>query len=149
MSIGGPSYGDAITTGQGAGMGFGNGWQAGIEQIQPQIQDSTRMTFQNLQDTVILPWQTMTRDFFSGAGFGFIGAASEGMNSAGGGLAASASNVGGMAGASLVSSLQSNVAGVSGVVDSINAQLARIERDIHIKVSIDRGGGTGGANELE
>jgi hypothetical protein len=39
MSIGGPSYGDAITTGQGAGMGFGNGWQAGIEQIQPQIQD--------------------------------------------------------------------------------------------------------------
>jgi hypothetical protein len=106
-------------------------------------QDSFLVLFTGLMDTVFVPWQTMTRDFFSGAGFGFIGAASEGMNSAGGGLAASASNVGAMAGSSLVSSLQSNVAGVSGVVDSINAQLARIERDIHIKVSIDRGGGTG------
>jgi hypothetical protein len=134
--------GDAGTN---AGSTFGPAFAEGITASIPQAVTTTRDFFTTLQDTVILPWQTMTRDFFSGAGFGFIGAASEGMNSAGGGLAASASNVGGMAGASLVSSLQSNVAGVSSVVNSINAELARIERDIHIKVSIDRGGGSGGA----
>jgi hypothetical protein len=57
-----------------------------------------------------MPWQTMTNDFFSGAGFGFIGQASIGINSAGNGLATSAGNVGGAAGASLVGALRATSA---------------------------------------
>jgi hypothetical protein len=107
-------------------------------------QDSFLVLFTGLMDTVFVPWQTMTRDFFSGAGFGFIGAVSEGVNSAGGGLAASAANVGGMAGASLVSSLQSNMGGVNTFVADVNHALSLITRDITVTVHTVYDGGSQG-----
>jgi hypothetical protein len=85
------------------------------------------------------PWQEMTNDFFSGAGFGFIGQASIGINSAGNGLATSAGNVGGAAGASLVSSMRGNLGGVDAFVSAVNASLGHIEREItiHVKTVYD------------
>lgn len=133
---------DAKQAGTDAGLKFGDGWKAGIEQIAPVLQDSTRLAFQQLHDVVLLPWQTMTNDFFSGAGFGFIGQASIGINSAGNGLATSAGNVGGAAGASLVSGLRGNLPGVVSFVGEVNAALAKIERDItiHVHTSYDGSG---------
>jgi len=122
-STGMPGYG----AGQGAGMGFGDGWQQGIEQIGPVIQDSTRQTFFDLQNNVLIPWQDDTRTFFSGAGFGFIGAASEGMNSAGGGLALSAAQVGGAAGSAFASSIQSSAGAAVTAIGTVAAALAALQ----------------------
>lgn len=129
----------AKQAGTDAGMGFGDGWKAGIEQIGPVFQDTTRMALLQLHDVVLLPWQTQTNDFFSGAGFGFIGQASIGINSAGNGLATSAGNVGGAAGAALVSSMRGNLGGVSQFVSDVNTTLSHIEREItiHVKTVYD------------
>lgn len=157
-TLGGPDSGDAATStgggdpnetfaprpgaaaegtaaGTGAGMGFGDGWKTGLESIAPVIQDTTRMTFQQLHEVVLLPWQEDTRTFFGGAGFGFIGAASVGIMSAAGGMADVAGAAGGMAGSTLVSTLSSAAAGVGGVVSSINAALGSIERNITITIT--------------
>jgi hypothetical protein len=66
------------------------------------------------------------------------------VNSAGGGLAASAANVGGMAGASLVSSLQSNMGGVNTFVADVNHALSLITRDITVTVHTVYDGGSQG-----
>lgn len=157
-TLGGPDSGDAATStgggdpaetfaprpvaaaegtqaGAGAGMGFGDGWKTGLEQIGPVIQDTTRATFMQLHEVVLLPWQEDTRTFFGGAGFGFIGAASVGIMSAAGGMAEVAGAAGGMAGSSLVSTLSSAAAGVGGVVGQINSALGSIERNITITIT--------------
>jgi hypothetical protein len=74
MSVGGPHFGDPITAGAKVGADFGDGWQQGIEDITPQIEDTTSTTLQQLQDDVFIPWQDATRQFFMDAGFGYAGA---------------------------------------------------------------------------
>jgi TP901 family phage tail tape measure protein len=113
--------------GTGAGMGFGEGWQQGIEQITPGIEDTARMTFDQLQTTVILPWQDDTREFFGAAGFGFIGAASVGIMSAGGGLAEAAGQAGGAAGAALAAGLNGSVPAAVSAIGTVQAALDALQ----------------------
>jgi murein DD-endopeptidase MepM/ murein hydrolase activator NlpD len=123
MSVGGPHFGDPITAGAKVGADFGDGWQQGIEDITPQIEDTTSTTLQQLQDDVFIPWQDATRQFFMDAGFGYAGAVADGIRSAGGDLAASAGRAGGAAGASLSSGLQGSIGGALGAIGSVKAEL--------------------------
>lgn len=146
-SGGGDSGGmPGYSAGSDAGMGFGDGWKSGIEQIAPVIQDTTRMTFQQLHEVVLLPWQEDTRTFFGGAGFGFIGAASVGVMSAAGGFAQVAGAAGGAAGTALASGLQGSVPAATAAIGSIQAALNALQSKtititIHTVHTDDGGGG--------
>jgi hypothetical protein len=126
MSVGGPHFGDPIKTGEQAGADFGDGWQQGIEDITPQIEDTTAAALQGLYDDVLVPWQTMTTDYLSGVGFGFGGALATGISSAGGDVAASASRVGGAVGSALSSGLQGSVGGALSAIGSVKSELASL-----------------------
>jgi murein DD-endopeptidase MepM/ murein hydrolase activator NlpD len=135
MSIAGPSYGDAITTGQGAGMGFGDGWHDGITTITPDVEASTQAMLTGLQDTVLLPWQDATREFFGSAGFGFAGAVADGMRSASGDLADAAARAGRAAGSSLEAGLNGSVPAAVAALESVKKALDAIQsKDVTVTV---------------